>query len=207
MGKRDRNRRAARRTDLIEPKRRILVVCEGVVTEPGYIDGFRKDCRNNRVDVKVVGGAGVPRTVVECAKEEKRKADKQADGEQDDNLRYEEVWVAFDVDEHPNLNDAKQMARDNDFRLAVSNPCIELWLLLHFTDSPGMQHRDVIRDRLKEHVPGYNKHVKYSEYAPRYENAKNRAERLETAAANDHDEGRNPTTGFWRLTESIRENA
>jgi hypothetical protein len=33
------------------------------------------------------------------------------------------------------------MATDTENRLAISNPCFELWLLLHHRDCPGELHR------------------------------------------------------------------
>jgi hypothetical protein len=182
----------------------ILVVTEGKVTEKEYIEGFAKSVRNNRVEVKVYEGAGVPKTVVETAKERKRTAEQRAEREGDDNLRYDEVWAVFDVDEHPSIPDAKQMARDNGIDLAVSNPCIELWLWLHFAEQPGIQHRHDLQQMMKKHIAGYKKHVDFDDYRDRYDDAVRRSCRLDEQAVEVHEEGRNPTTGVWRLTESIR---
>ena len=142
---------------------------------------------------------------MEVARDKKRKADEEA--RRDENLRYEEVWCVFDVDDHPNVENSKQMARDNDLKLAVSNPCIELWLWLHFAEQPGMRHRHDLQSMMRQHIRGYDKHVEYGDYAEGYEGAARRAERLDENAKADNDEGRNPTTGVWRLTESIRSQA
>lgn len=96
------------------------------------------------------------------------------------------------------------MARDNKLELAVSNPCFELWLLLHFQECPGMQHRDVVRRMLKEHVPGYDKKVEYRVFQSGYQDAETRAERLVIQADEAGEPGRNPTTSIYRLTQSIR---
>ena len=207
MGKRNRQRRLARPRPFKDPKPVILVLTEGEVTEPEYLDGFARAATNPRVHIEVVGGAGVPKTIVESAKERKRGAEKRARREKDDNLCYDEVWCVFDVDEHPNIPDAKQMARDNGIELAMSTPCFELWLCLHFADSPGMQHRHRLQSRMKEYIPGYDKHVDYSDYAAGYDEAVKRASRLDKDAKAANEEGRNPTTGVWRLTESIRSDA
>ena len=184
-----------------------LIVTEGKVTEPEYLKGFKETTRNSRVHIRVVGGAGVPKTIVESAKELKNKAEKRARREKDDNLLYDKVWCVFDFDEHPNIPDARQMARDNDIELAVSNPCFELWLWLHFADQPGMQHRHDLQSMMKQHIPNYDKHLDYSDYADGYAAAVRRAGRLDADAEADDDEGRNPTTSVWRLTESIRSDA
>ncbi len=96
------------------------------------------------------------------------------------------------------------MAEDNDIQLAISNPCFELWLYLHFAEQPGLRHRHDLQRMLKKHLPTYDKHVVYSDYAAGYGEAVKRATRLEENAKANNDEGKNPTTGVWRLTESIR---
>ena len=207
MRKSERSRRPARREPYRDVKQIMLVVTEGHVTEPEYLHGFAKAMQNSRVHIKVVGGAGAPRTIVESAKALKREAEKRARQEKDENLRYDSVWCVFDVDQHPNIPDAMQMARDNGMELAISNPCIELWLWLHFADQPGLRDRNQLQHMIKQHVANYDKHVEYSKYAAGYQDAVRRAERLESDATADREEGRNPTTGVWRLTESIRAQA
>jgi hypothetical protein len=183
-----------------------LVVTEGEVTEPQYLHGFVSWLKNPRVEIRVVGGAGAPRTIVEEAKSLKKQAETSARREKDENLKYDDVWCVFDVDEHPKIPGAMQMARDNKMSLAISNPCFELWLWLHIEDQPGMQHRHSMQDLLSQKVPGYSKHVNFqATFASGYESAVQRARRLDEAAERDNDAGRNPTTGVWLLTESIRQ--
>lgn len=138
------------------------------------------------------------------AKRERDEARRLAAKESDDNLLYDSVWCVFDVDDHLTVDDAKQMARDNQLELAISNPAIELWLLLHFRDGPGLQHRDRILQMLKKFVPAYDKHVDFSQYEPGYDSAVQRAEKLELAANRDGEEHRNPSSGMYKLTKLIR---
>jgi len=201
---RNRPRRPGRRPPFRDVKPRILIVSEGEVTEPEYFKGFIKACRNPRVEIVIAPEQGVPKSCVSVAKERKQKAEADARREKDDNLAYDSVWCVFDVDEHPQVGEAKKMAQDNDIRLAVSNPCIELWLLLHFRDNPGMKSRHQIKEMLTYHVPGYNKHVNYETYAAGYSLAAVRAERMDQAAENAGESGRNPTTGVYQLTNLIR---
>lgn len=206
--KKDRNRKPARRRAFKDPKPVILVVTEGEVTEKQYLEGFAKEQKNARVYIEIVGGAGVPKTIVEVAKQRKKDAEKRARREGDENLIYDEVWCVFDIDQHPNIPDAKQMARDNGIELAISNPCIELWLWLHFAEQPGIQDRHKLQKMMRKHIPGYNKHVDYQkDYSPGYSDAVHRASRLEEEAKLDDEEDRNPTTGFWRLTRSVASNS
>ncbi len=178
-------------------------MCEGEVTEPSYINGFKRWCRNPLVEVEIPNLHGVPRTLVEAAKERKHEAERQARRQRDDNLLYDEVWCVPDVDEHPKLHEAWQMARDNGIELAISNPCFELWLLLHFRESPGARHRHDLQRMMRDHVDGYDKHLEFSTFAKAYEVARGRAARIQERADEDEEPHRNPTTGVYRLTESI----
>jgi RloB-like protein len=202
--RRNRDRRSGRRLPFREPKPIILIVCEGENTEPQYFKGLIRACQNPRVEIYVAAEHGVPKTLVETAKVHKNKAESDARREGDENRAYDSVWCVFDVDDHPHVHDAQQMAHDNDIRVAISNPCFELWLLLHFRENPGMQPRHKLRKMLVNYVPGYDKNVKYATYSDGYQPAVTRAERMDTIAERDGESGRNPTTGVYKLTESIR---
>lgn len=141
---------------------------------------------------------------MELAKQYKEQAQAKANREGDDNLAYDSVWCVFDIDEHPRVGEAMEMARDNDICLAISNPCFELWLLLHFRDNPGAQIRDRMKTMLIKHVPEYDKHVDYAAYSAGYGQAVTRASRMDQDAEEVHEPRRNPTTGVYRLTELIR---
>ncbi len=95
------------------------------------------------------------------------------------------------------------MATDNGFRLAVSNPCVELWILLHFRDSPGAQHRHPLQRMLKAYIAGYDKGLDFADLVGGIDEATARARRLDDDAAAMDEAGRTPTTGFYLLTESI----
>ena len=155
------------------------------------------------VAVEAVGNAGVPISVVEMAKELKNLNAEQASIEKDSNVSFDSVWVMFDVDEHPRVDDAKIMARDNGIGVAVSNPCIELWLYLHFAESPGMQDRHKMLRLVKEKLPSYNKHIRFADFADGVSSSQARAKRLDEQADLDGDAGRNPTTSVWKLIDDI----
>ena len=201
---RNRPRRQGRPSPFREPKPTILVVSEGEVTEPEYLYGVQRACRNPRVTIKIAEEHGVPATLVRIAKQQKQEAKARAEREKDENLAYDSVWCVFDVDEHPSIGEAEGLARSSEIQLAISNPCVELWLLLHFRDNPGMQDRKAIERKLKAHVPNYDKHVDYAVYAAGYSQAVTRATRMDKDAVEANDAHRNPTTGVYRLTELIR---
>jgi hypothetical protein len=173
------------------------------VTEPSYIEGFVRKTRNATLKVRIHGERGDPRKLVEMAKSARDQARARARQQDDDFLAYDEVWCAFDRDQHERFEDACQMARDNQLELAVSNPCVELWLLLHFRENPGAQHRDHVQKLLKKFLPDYDKHFDFELVADLVDQATTRARRLDREAESTGETFRNPTTGFYRLTESI----
>ena len=201
--RRHRQRREARGPASREPKRLLLVVCEGKITEPMYIRGFVRKARNATVEVRIHDEQGDPRKLVEMAKRERDRARVRARQQDDDFLAYDEVWCVFDRDQHERFEDACQMARDNQLDLAVSNPCFELWLLLHFRDSPGVQRRDHLQKMLGKFLSGYDKHFDFERVTDNVDRATMRARRLDQDAERMGEPFRNPTTGVYRLTESI----
>lgn len=201
--RRNRSRRPGRRTATREPKRRLLVVCEGERTEPDYIRGFQRHVRNATVEIEIPDERGDPKKLVEIAKQRGEQARRDAQRQRDEFLAFDELWCVFDRDEHTRFNDAVSMARGNGIELAVSNPCVELWLLLHFRDSPGARHRRDMQRLLREYLRGYDKGVEFDAVAPGIEEASTRARRLDDDAQSMGEAGRNPTTSFYRLTDSI----
>lgn len=192
-----------RRPPTKDPKKRILIVCEGRVTEREYFRDLKRAVRNPLVEVQIARETGVPLTVVQIAVQQKQLADSDARRERDDNLRFDEVWGVFDVDEHPQLNEAQKLAADNGVRLAVSNPCFELWALLHFQDQTAHIERDRLRTVLQQHLPGYDKLLDFGKVHPSHADAVRRALSLDMQAERQREAGRNPTTGVYRLTQVI----
>jgi hypothetical protein len=146
---------------------------------------------------------GVPLTLVEQADRLKQQANQRARRERDSFLDYDEVWCVFDVDEHPKLNEAGQLASARGIELAVSNPCFELWLLIHFRESPGARHRHHLQHMLAGFLPKYDKHLDFATLQGGVHDATLRAARLDRDAEEEGEPGRNPTTGVYRLTTSI----
>lgn len=200
---RDRSRRPARRESFRTPKKKILIVCEGKNTEPQYFRQFAAAHRVSLVEIDVAPEAGVPLSVVQKAQKLRNKAKVDAKRQGDLFLAYDAVWCTFDVDEHPNIPEAIETARQSDLQVAVSNPCFELWLVLHHRDPPGLIHRHDVQRLLKTFLPGYDKHVSYDDYRAGYGQACQRARQLDQLAQRMNEPRRNPSTGVYRLTESI----
>ncbi len=127
-----------------------------------------------------------------------RKRSSEEQGEID------EVWCLFDVEaprKHPHLAEARDTARAGGVSLAVSNPCFELWLALHFENqSASLSTKEAQRLRQK-HDKSSGKEVDGAKYMPRRERAAERARDLSAKHAGD---GRkypddNPSSGMYLL--------
>lgn len=184
---------------------RILVVCEGSVTEAEYLKSFRHHFRNSLVRVEVDSHGGAPKILVKRAAKRKEQSEAQAQKRDDDFLLFDEVWCVFDVDEHAHLAEARHQATASGIDLAVSNPCFELWALLHFQEQNAHLPTAEARIRLKRYVPDYGKALPFDRLQTGYEAAVSRAQDLDRRCEADGEPGRNPSTGVYRLTQSIRE--
>lgn len=111
----------------------------------------------------------------------------------------------FDVDEHARFADARDLAANGGVNVAVSNPCFELWLLLHFAQRTAHVTTAQVSKLLRGHLPGYQKHIRFDEVRHGYEDAVVRGKALDRRHADLGADGGNPSTGVYRLTERIRE--
>jgi hypothetical protein len=72
----------------------------------------------------------------------------------------DEAWLVVDKDQwrddqlSPLLQWSQQAA---NYGVAVSNPKFELWLLMHFEDATGVATSRQCSERLKRHLPNYDK--------------------------------------------------
>jgi len=147
---------------------RVLIVCEGSKTEPGYFTEIRQSCRLPSANVQVhPSQAGTdPLTVVRYAQELLCKGSLARKVER---LAFEHVFAVFDRDDHATYFQALQEAQALDkqhrndlkqpvrFHAIASVPCFELWLLLHFQDQQAAIHRDNVYAALRQYLPGYAK--------------------------------------------------
>lgn len=186
-------------------RRRILIICEGKVTEVGYFKDLRRAFSNPSVRVEIDPRHGAPRALVQRAIRLRKEAEAAAQRREDDTYRYSEVWCVFDVDDHPDLEPLRQEAEQNGISLAISNPCFELWALLHFQNHTSYIERQVLAGLLRRRLPNYQKALPFEKIHPGYALAVQRATALDRHREGASDPGGNPSTGVYRLTERIRE--
>lgn len=125
MPRRTRAKDLRRRVETRRERRTVVIFCEGKKSEPDYLQGVKRlpeVRRNTAVNIEIASKRDVPLPLVVAAV--KRKQDDEVD----------DVWCVFDVEapqQHPDLKQAMHCAAEHGIRVAVSNPCFELWLILH----------------------------------------------------------------------------
>ncbi len=193
---------------------RILIVSEGTKTEPSYFEEIRETYRLNTANVVVrpCDYGTAPQQIVDYAHDLFLKGDLHR---KIAPRAFESIFVVFDRDEHTTYHNALQQAESlngtlkNDakqkvtFQAIASVPCFELWLLLHFEDIQSPLHRTEAFQRLKKHIPNYDKGMKGA-FALTQENleiACKRAKRLaEKSTAYD---GTEPFTDVHSLVDGL----
>lgn len=185
------------------PRLDLLVFVEGG-TEERYLADWHRRCRE-RVTVTVDPFRGGPLQLVEHAVEARQvEAREQRRGR---GRAHDEVWCLFDVDDHPHLDRAVDMARRHEIRLAVSNPCIELWFLLHFADQTAWIDRHEAQRLSAVHL-GCGKSLSptaLDTLHERYDAAHDRAGYLDVRHQQDGSGPEaNPSSGAWKLVEAMR---
>ena len=96
--------------------------------------------------------------------------------------------------------------RERDVRVAVSNPCFELWLALHFEDHTAWLDTAAATRLRRSHDGSKGKGLDGATYMSRRGDAARRARSLGEAHRRNgtgfpHD---NPSSGMYRFLEAIR---
>ena len=193
----DLKRRAPQR----EPKPRLDLFCEGRKTEPDYFEAVRKVFGIEATVVKV-HHIGVPYTIAKIAIEEtgrQQRAARRGRPEEDDR-----IWAVFDRDEHPKFDEAVALCEAHGISVARSNPCFELWLILHLQDHDKPEQRGTLKqmwERLEGQLDGPKK---FETLAAKAEEAERRAaEQLRRREREGAPRG-NPSTTVGALVRALR---
>ena len=125
------------------------------------------------------------------------------------NKDFDELWCVFDVDEHVRYKEALSDARHSKVNVAVSNPCFELWLVLHERDHNSPVTRFAIQKQCEQLRLTDGKHISDSAYQQlkgKTQEAKKRAIELEKSHVSaGSDELANPSSSVWYLVDRLQE--
>jgi len=192
----------------------VIIVCDAEKTEPRYFSHFKRRDKPLRIEVVKDASGKDYNAVIRSAIDAK---DKHIAGTESSWA----VWCVSDVDVDINtpgnqsvrnnqLKEYVKKAKYNGFKIALSNPCFELWYLLHFayTTEPKRNYDAVIK-KLAKHVPNYKKtNDVYGLLADKQAAAITHAKRLnsyhdEQGKTDFMDVSVNPYTNVWDLVELL----
>jgi len=187
-------------------KKTVLVFCEGELTEPDYVQALRRvpEIANSAsVDIRISDAHGTPVTLVDDAIRAKN-ADPEID----------ECWCLFDVEwprdhpeqHHPHLLEAIDRAKSiPGIYTAVSNPCFEIWLLMHYTDVTAFAYNEDAARLSKAKDGRRGKAIDAAAYMPLRAEASRRAKVMEAwhSSAGTKPPQDNPSSGMHRFLDAI----
>ena len=124
-------RKAFRRTSGLRDAKLIVIATEGQKTEPKYFNALKKhnDFSNPRIHVEVLNKLTTdssPTEIIRMLDNFKREYRLK---------NYDELWMVIDRDRQSwgvdEISEVAQLCFQKGYNLGLSNPCFELWLLLH----------------------------------------------------------------------------
>lgn len=184
---------------------KFLIACEGD-GEKAYLEAIRQSLRLSNRQIIVLNEKGTdPLSIVKSVIEHRIALKKEGTW-----LSRDSAWAAFDGDEHrdndrENWYQALDLAQAQGINLAVSNPSLELWYLLHFQDQQSYIHRDKAVEELKKHTPQYQKPLPLLSVTPEARQAA--VQRAAWLAERNREAGRpfynNPSSGMGKLIELL----
>ena len=190
--------RAPRRT----PRCILRVLTEGRRTEPDYLVGWVH--RNARVHLDIEDRGMTPDALVRRAKEHLQNRPRRRE-----DWDFDEIWCVFDTDVHENLPHAIEDARQSGIEVAVSNPCFELWLVLHVREQTAYIDRHDVQRLSNGLGLSDGKGIAataWNTLADAFQTAKERAQQLDQRHAGNNSPARsNPSTDVWRLVDQLRD--
>ena len=188
-----------------------LIVCEGKQTEPNYFNGLKKKINEkygNKVDVLIpnieVKGTGKNTTDLV------NYTDKFVNYS---NKRYGQIWVVFDKDDYPDKQ-FNQAIKNSSFNIAWSNPCFEIWILLHLKKVINFVPKDKILNELDKEFKKYglgnyrknDKNIfKKISKDDNLNKAITNAKKLNDKFKDEEPSKSNPMTTVYKIVEDLKE--
>lgn len=192
------------------PKKKFIIFCEGRNTEPEYFRSLRRICQNALIDIEPIGGVGTPATIAARAIDDARERGLARNSRKRLNSfeASDEVWAVFDRDQHPYFIESIQQCEAHGVHVARSNPCFELWIILHLNnfDSPDDRHavQRALRQMRPEYDPSQGKIVDFDEIVKGVEDAERRADEQLKRRIAEGGQHNPPSTTVHYLTVRIR---
>ncbi|WP_071189335.1 RloB family protein [Trichormus sp. NMC-1] len=197
MAKISRTKLIDRAYNIRDPKL-FVIATEGKETEKQYFSMFY----DSRIKIEVLSTGEDNRSAPEYVLERLEEFVNKYDLDEDDSL-----WLMLDVDRWgaKKLSAICRQARQKRYHVAISNPCFESWLYLHFDDlSLDDKPCRILEDKLRAKLGSYNKsNLDLSLYKEHIEEAIQRARDLDTNYR--HNWPHTPGTRVYKLVEILLE--
>ena len=195
MGKINRTKLLDRQHDRRDA-RLFIIATEGAVTEKKYFEMFG----SSRIKVEVLATGSDNKSAPKYVFDRLNAFKEQFDLHEDDML-----WLVVDVDRWNKDGELSQICREakqKNYHLAISNPCFEVWLCLHFGDlDPEDKTCKQFKARLGQILGDCSGTLNTSPYAPFLADAVERAKILHP----DRQQNWPPSIGthVYRLVEIL----
>lgn len=128
------------RTSGVRDARLIIIATEGNKTEPHYFNAIATYYRNSKVHVEVLerkSTASAPEHVITELDKFRREYSLN---------EHDELWLVIDLDGWGSgkLSEVSTQCEQKNYGFAVSNPCFEVWLLLHVATLDSYTEQELI---------------------------------------------------------------
>lgn len=198
-----------RRKPFIAERQRFILVCEGEKTEPAYFNALKNQYRGALISIEYVAPAGAPITIKDKVKA--RMVELRREQRYNPSAKADTVWAVFDQDEHLKVAEAIVGCESAGAQVAYSNPCFEVWLILHYEDYHAADNHHQVQKRYQKLDPTYDPNGTKTPDCGLLMNAVQSAELLaeiqcQRRVEEDTPLGR-PSTTVYKLTRAIREAA
>ena len=168
-----------------------LVICEGE-TEVCYINLLKSWYKSPIRIISHIEGTKITPSLVE-------KRTKELKISQWDKVH---TFLMYDMD----VQAINEKLRKCKAEMLLSNPCFEIWLLLHAKDQKAAIETDALIKELKKSVPVWKNYSK-SAFTDTQKSFLNDNTDVAVARAKKLPEFLNPSTGIYRLIEMLKEDA
>ncbi|MBA4768306.1 MAG: RloB domain-containing protein [Porphyrobacter sp.] len=125
-------------------------------TETGYFQAFKGRYPRALFQLEISGGEGGPATLLKKALQKKKEIARLA--RKESFFANDKVWIVFDEDTHPYVQQTINEARRQEVGVAYSNPCFELWIILHLQMYDRPESPVNMQRKCGELIPGYDRH-------------------------------------------------
>lgn len=191
------------------PKQKFILFSEGANTERVYFNALKQHYTNALFDIEIIAPAGTPISIAKKVQDamlslrKERKANSFAE--------KDTVWGVFDEDSHDRVVQSIEQCKAAGAYVAYSNPCFEVWLILHHEDFNKSDDRHQVQRHygtLDSTYQGNDSKVPNCKVLiPNIEEAENRAISQEALRAREGAAGGRPSTTVYLLTQAIRKAA